>query len=133
MRERWRGFAALAIGATILTGGVIGVSAQGNGARAASRPAALADSAKDWAMELVGLDEFESARPGTIDDGEELLPQASITLAEAIAAAQAAATGSLGEVDLETYRGVLVFNVDIGDQDVKINARTGEVLGMAKD
>lgn len=75
----------------------------------------------------------DAVAAGTIDDGKELLPQASITLDEAIAAASAAASGSLGEIDLEYYNGTLVFNVDIGDNDVKVDAATGAVLGMGKD
>ena len=67
---------------------------------------------------------------GQIDDGAELLDQASITLEEAIAAAQAAATGKLGEVDLEMYEGRLVFNVDVGNQDVKVDAADGAILGQ---
>jgi len=66
---------------------------------------------------------------GVLDDGKDLLPQASITLEEAIAAAQASAPGELDEVDLEYYEGTLVFNVDIGDQDVKVDATTGKVIG----
>ena len=71
--------------------------------------------------------------PGHIDDGAELLPQASITLEEAIAAAQEAESGALGEVDLEYYEGKLVFNVDIGDKDVKVDASNGDVLGWVQD
>ena len=71
--------------------------------------------------------------PGTIDDGAELLPLASITLEEAIAAAQEAESGALGEVDLEYYEGRLVFNVDIGMWDVKVDAIDGSVLGKVSD
>ena len=71
--------------------------------------------------------------PGRIDDGAELLDQASITLEEAIAAAQAAADGALDEVDLEMYQGRLVFNVDIGDQDVKVDAEDGTILGQVSE
>jgi len=71
--------------------------------------------------------------PGNIDDGEDLLPQASITLEEAIAAAQAAESGALGEVDLEYYNGILVFNVDIGEWDVKVDASDGTILGKDSD
>ena len=70
-----------------------------------------------------------SGSSGQIDDGAELLDQASISLEEAIVSAQAAATGELGEVDLEMYQGRLVFNVDIGNQDVKVDAEDGAVLG----
>ena len=71
--------------------------------------------------------------PGNIDDGEDLLPQASITLEEAVAAAQAAESGALGEVDLEYYNDVLVFNVDIGEWDVKVDASDGTILGKDSD
>jgi len=67
--------------------------------------------------------------PGQIDDGAGLLPQASITLDQAIIAAQGAASGALGEVDLEMYQGKLAFNVDVGDKDVKVDASNGAILG----
>jgi len=44
-----------------------------------------------------------SIAPGTLDDGAHLLDQAAISLEAAILAAQGAADGSVGEVDLETY------------------------------
>ena len=71
-----------------------------------------------------------SGAPGQIDDGAELLSQATITLDEALQAAQSAASGALNEVDLEYYQGVLVFNVDVGNQDVKVDASDGTVLGF---
>jgi uncharacterized membrane protein YkoI len=75
------------------------------------------------------VEENEAQVPaGQIDDGKDLLPQAGITLDQAIAAAQSAASGPLGEVDLEHYQGKLVFNVDVGDKDVKVDAQTGAVL-----
>ncbi len=74
-----------------------------------------------------------SAGAGQIDDGAELLPEASITLDQAIAAAQTAASGDVGEIDLEQYQGKLAFNVEIGQSDVKVDAATGEVLGMGED
>jgi len=67
---------------------------------------------------------------GTLDDGADLLRQADITLEQAVLAAQDAATGDLGEVDLEQYQGKLVFNVDVGDHDVKVDASDGSVLAV---
>ncbi len=85
-------------------------------------------------IELECEDEDESAaQPGTLDDGKELLPQASISLEQAISAAQGAVSGELGEVDLEHDQGKLVFNVEIGGSDVKVDAATGTVLGVAPD
>ena len=65
---------------------------------------------------------------GTLDDGKDLLPQARITIDAAIAAAQSAATGPVGEVDLEQANGRLVFNVDIGEKDVKVDASDGSIV-----
>jgi uncharacterized membrane protein YkoI len=70
---------------------------------------------------------------GGLDDGKDLLPQARITLAEAIAAAQSTGDGAVGEVDLEYWQGNLVFNVDIGKDDVKVDALTGRVIGSQSD
>jgi len=70
---------------------------------------------------------------GTLDDGKDLLPQAGITIDKAIAAAQTAASGSVGESDLEDYQGNLVFNVDVGDKDVKVDAADGSILAADSD
>ena len=70
---------------------------------------------------------------GQIDDGAELLDQASISLEEAIAAAQSAAEGDIGEIDLEKFEGTLVFNVDVGALDVKVDASNGVVIGQVAD
>jgi uncharacterized membrane protein YkoI len=106
------GVAALALGAALLAGGVAGASAQDD----------------------EGPNEVESpVRPATLDDGAELLPQAGISLEEAIAAAQGAAPGAVGEVDLEYAAGTLVFNVDVGDQDVHVDAASGAVVSVNAD
>ena len=71
--------------------------------------------------------------PGHIDDGADLLDQTTISLEEAIAAAQGAYSGALGEVDIEKYKGRLIFNIDIGVKDVKVDAGDGTVLGFEED
>jgi uncharacterized membrane protein YkoI len=71
--------------------------------------------------------------PSRLDDGKSLLPQAKLTEEQAIAAAQTAASGALNEVDLEHYGGRLVFNVDVGAKDVKVDATTGEVVAAPAD
>ena len=69
----------------------------------------------------------------TIDDGQALLPLAGISLEAAVEAAQGAASGAVGEVDLEYVDDRLVFNVDIGEQDVKVDASSGAVLSVDMD
>jgi uncharacterized membrane protein YkoI len=66
-------------------------------------------------------------KPGSLDDGKDLQPQALIGLRQAIAAAQDAASGSLGQVDLEHYQGRLVYTVDVGDHEVKVDAANGRI------
>jgi uncharacterized membrane protein YkoI len=68
-----------------------------------------------------------------LDDGKDLLSQASITEAQATAAAQGAASGDLNEVDLEQFHGTLAYNVDVGQSDVKVDAHTGRVLDVSSD
>ena len=82
------------------------------------------------AARLIDVDEHPVAA-GTLDDGEELLPRATLSVEQAKRVAQGTAPGAVGEIDLEEFRGRLVFNVDVGDQDVKVDATTGEVLGAA--
>jgi uncharacterized membrane protein YkoI len=74
-----------------------------------------------------------TAAPSRLDDGKDLLPQAIITEQQAISAAQSAASGNLNEVDLEQYKGRLVFNVDVGGRDVKVDAGNGNVVGNDTD
>jgi uncharacterized membrane protein YkoI len=76
-----------------------------------------------------------SASAGTsrLDDGKDLLPQAKITEQAAIEAAQGAESGALNEVDLEHYKGNLVWNVDVGRHDVKVDAADGSVLASDTD
>ncbi|MCW2957717.1 MAG: hypothetical protein JWP18_520 [Solirubrobacterales bacterium] len=68
-----------------------------------------------------------------LDDGADLLSQATITEQQAIRAAQGAADGGLGEVDLEHVDGRLVFNVDVGRYDVKVDAADGHVVRVDQD
>ncbi len=70
---------------------------------------------------------------GVLDDGKDLLPQATISVEDAIAAAQTAADGNIGEIDLEYVGDTLVFNVDVGDKDVKVNAADGSVVQVDQD
>ena len=74
-----------------------------------------------------------SSGASRLDDGKDLLPKSNITEEQAIRAAQTAASGDLNEVDLEHYAGKLVFNVDVGSHDVKVDASNGDVVHVASD
>jgi uncharacterized membrane protein YkoI len=100
------------IGAALLSSGVPGSSAQ--------------DDEGDGEVEA-------TVTAGTLDDGQSLLPQAGISLEAAVDSARGAASGAVGEVDLEYVGDRLVFNVDIGDQDVKVDASSGAVLSVDLD
>jgi len=99
--------------------------------------AVVEDDAQDEdadAEEDVGeADDDDDGAPGQLVEGSALLPQASITLEQAIAAALAAAQGELGEVELEEDDGKLIFIVEIGDEDIEVDAQTGEVLADDED
>ncbi len=132
--RRWQGLAALALGATVAGGGVVSANTT-QPATEGRTPGILATARGELAglADLIGLDDEESLAPGALDDGKELLPRATITLEQAIAAAQASTPGALGEVDLEYFKGRLVFNVDVGNHDVKVDAATGDLLGSVAD
>ena len=60
-----------------------------------------------------------------LDDGKDLLPQATITEAQAIDGRARPASGGLNEVDLEHGDGRLVFNVDVGSTTSRSTRPTG--------
>jgi uncharacterized membrane protein YkoI len=76
------------------------------------------------------FDDGKPVQPGSLDDGKELLPETTITLHDAVVAAQRAATGQLGQVDLERYEGGVVYKVDVGDREVRIDAADGSVAAI---
>jgi uncharacterized membrane protein YkoI len=75
-------------------------------------------------------DDGHYAKPGSLDDGKDLLPQASVPLASAVATAQQAATGALGQVDLERYHGSVIYMVDVGNREVRVDATSGTVVAI---
>jgi uncharacterized membrane protein YkoI len=85
------------------------------------------------AIAIAAANASGDAPASRLDDGKDLLPQAKITEPQAIEAAQTAATGKLNEVDLEHRDGRLVWNVDVGSHDVKVDATTGDVVAADGD
>ncbi len=119
MRKRiYTGMAVLAVAAL----GTAGIATASNGTSASD--------SQGPEQEVIHPPDSSGSR---LDDGANLLPQAKITEAQAIHAAQTAAAGPLNEVDLEDYQGHLVFNVDVGSHDVKVDASNGDVLAAPVD
>lgn len=79
------------------------------------------------------FDDGKYVKPGTLDDGKNLQPEAKISLAQAIAAAQGAADGALGQVDLERYRGGVVYMVDVGSHEVRVDATDGSIAAVGSN
>ena len=77
------------------------------------------------------FDDGHYVKPGTLDDGKQYLPQTSITIAQAVAAAQRAGTGALGQVDLESRAGRIVYVVDVGNREIGVDATDGSVVSIA--
>jgi uncharacterized membrane protein YkoI len=69
-------------------------------------------------------------QPGSLDDGKDLLPQTTVSLADADATAQRVAEGALGQVDLEHFGDRVVFSVDVGSQEVRVDADSGIVVDI---
>jgi len=135
MKRRWSGLAAIGFGVTLLADGAMSASAFDATTQVQSGHGSMWSSFQSRASDVIDdFDPFDQRVPsGTIDDGKDLLPQATITLSEAIAVAQTTGTGALGEVDLEYFNDRLVFNIDIGNTDVKVDAANGIVLASIVD
>lgn len=125
MNVRKRNTYAGAAAAAVLALGGVGIATASNGS--ASDQSAGSESPT---AEVIHAPDSNGSR---LDDGANLLSQTKITEQEAIAAAQTAATGPLSEVDIEDYEGQLVFNVDVGSHDVKVDAASGKVLAAPQD
>jgi hypothetical protein len=137
LQKQLKLFVALVTCAVLIGVGVVGASASNGDGKNNAHPATILSSVRTHALNLadrigVGEDEGQVA-PGTLDDRKDLLPQAQITIDDAIAAAQAVYQGTLAEIDLEHYKGHLVFNVDSGGKDIKVDASNGTVLGAESD
>jgi hypothetical protein len=77
------------------------------------------------------FDDGHYVKPGSLDDGKQLLPQTRISVAQAVVAAKGAADGAVGQVDLESSGGRVVYVVDIGRREVGIDAVDGSLAGVA--
>jgi uncharacterized membrane protein YkoI len=76
------------------------------------------------------FDDGHYVQPGSLDDGKDLLPETTITLDQAISAAQRATHGNLGQVDLERFDGRVVYKVDVGPNEVRVDAGNGSIASV---
>ena len=76
-------------------------------------------------------DDGQAVRPGSLDDGKELLPRTSISTKQAVDAAQRSQSGQLGQVDLKERDGHVYYVVDIGDREVSVDAETGGISDVS--
>ena len=76
------------------------------------------------------FDDGHYVQPGTLDDGKNLLPETTITLSQAVADAQRAASGELGQVDLERLGDRVVYVVDVGTSEVRVDAADGTIASI---
>ena len=98
-------------------------------AAAAALTLVFATGAVGGARGLI-FDDGAYYQPGSLDDGTDLLPQTTVSLAAADAAAQRVAQGELGQVDLEHFRDRIVYSVDVGSQEVRVDANSGIVVDI---
>jgi hypothetical protein len=69
-------------------------------------------------------------QPGSLDDGKDLLPDTTVSLSEADATAQRVVQGELGQVDLEHFGDRIVYSVEVGSQEVRVDANAGIVVDI---
>src|SRR3954453_4345897 len=75
-------------------------------------------------------DDGHYAKPGSLDDGKELLSQTGVSLPAAVPTPQGSPSGALGQVHLEPFRGAIVYSVDVGDKEVRVDAANGKVVAV---
>lgn len=76
------------------------------------------------------FDDGHYVRPGSLDDGKQYLPQTTISLGQAVAAARRAADGQLGQVDLTSRGGRVLYVVDVGGREVSVDGADGSIAGI---
>jgi uncharacterized membrane protein YkoI len=76
------------------------------------------------------FDDGHYVKPGSLDDGKQYLPQTTISLGQAVTAAQRAPGGQLGQVDLESRGGRVLYVVDVGGNEVSVDSADGSIAGI---
>jgi uncharacterized membrane protein YkoI len=70
---------------------------------------------------------------GRLEEGGDLVSEASITPEQAVATAQGVADGRVDDVELDYEGGRLVYEVEVGNADVVVDATDGSVISTNGD
>ena len=81
----------------------------------------------------VTVDQKEHEGFSEAEESKSLEPLAKITADDAKKAATAELPGKVTEVELENENGALVYEVEIGDKEVKVDAGNGDILHTESD
>lgn len=84
-------------------------------------------------LERDGPDDDDWDEPGRLDDDATLQAEAAISLDEAIAAAEGAADGTVHDIELDYHGDRLVYEVEVGHQEVIVDATDGSIIRVAND
>lgn len=146
----WKGsrlwVTALVVGVLVLGFGSLAASAQTTSqvqpasAQEEQDPSYIGSIAVPEAQEASEAQEANEAEEASkVDEANEadeataLASQAKITSDQAKEAAQAEVPGTVTKVELDNENGYLVYSVEVGGKDVKVDAGTGKVLHIEAD
>lgn len=76
---------------------------------------------------------FGNDDDGELDEASHLQSEAAISVDEAIAIAEAEASGTVDDVELEQGRNGLFYEIEVGETDIYVNAEDGSVLSVDED
>lgn len=68
-----------------------------------------------------------------VEEGQQLLDGQAISVDEAIAAAQNEATGAVDDVEIERRGDQVVYDIEIGETDVVVDASDGSIVSVRED
>jgi len=68
-----------------------------------------------------------------VEDGQELVGENAISLDEALEAAQGVATGPVDDIEIERHGDRVVYDIEIGNTDVLVDAQDGSIVSTRTD
>ena len=123
MKNTTKTLSALALGATIIVTGGTTIYADQNPEATNQFIPSFVQEQQD-SSEEIAAEKIES---------QKLAPLAKITVDQAKQVAEAQVSGTASDVELDNENGSLVYEVKIGNQEVKVDADNGSVLKIEQD